>query len=427
MKVVVIGAGAAGTVAAIEAAKAGNEVVVLELKEEAMKKIYATGNGRCNLTNKNIDVSYYRSDDLYKLKDILEKYDSKWLLDYMEKQNLYTTSIGDYYYPNSKQASTVVDVLFYNAKKYGVVFEFNCNVKNIEPKNKGIDGFLVKTIVTENKRNTKKEFECDRIIVACGGKAAPKLGSDGSGYYLMSKLGHRINDVVPALVPLLCDDRRNGKILSIMQKVRADARVSVCVDGIEKESVGEIQMTEYGVSGIVVFQLSAYIAKQLKDKEVDIYIDFLPDYEEIILKNILTNLLESYVENDIKKGIHKGIYKGLSCLLNDKISMALVEELDFICNDGIIKCYKENFTELVNRLCKLIKNYRLAVTGTKDFDSAQVCSGGVSFKEVDERMESKLVKNMFIVGELLDVDGVCGGYNLHFAFVSGIIAARSIN
>ena len=423
MKVIVIGAGASGLMAAIEASKNGHSVRVLELKEEAAKKIYATGNGRCNITNEILSPDCYHSDDMEKLSYILKDHDTNWLKEYMENIGLYTTNIGDYVYPLTKQAQTVVNILVTQCRNLGVEFVYNCNVKDIAPVENGAKGFLVRCNVMNNKNISKEEFDCDRVVVTCGGKAAPKLGSDGSGYYLMSKLGHTINDVVPALVPLVCDDGHNGKILNIMQKVRSNSKITAYINesmnNSKGECFGELQLADYGISGIVTFQLSGVIADAInKGQNVYILVDFLPEYHESKLTDIISNIIKDY---DVAN-MYSALTKALSHILNDKIAEALVKDIELSSKDLKLNELCEYINEAISR----IKRYRLDVVTTKGFDMAQVCRGGVSFKEVNMNMQSKIVDNLYIAGELLDVDGICGGYNLHFAFVSGILAGRAI-
>jgi predicted Rossmann fold flavoprotein len=211
-----------------------------------------------------------------------------------------------------------------------------------------------------------------------------------------------------------------------MQKARINAEVTVCTKDEVLKSDGELQLTDYGVSGIVIFQISGCVAKRLlKGEDVYLNIDFMPDYGEEKLNTILNKLMQDYYDKDISKVL----VQGLSCLLNDNIAKAIIMDMEL---SGVFKQVNNPFDDkntnsvLIRELVDRIKGFRLKVIGTKSFDSAQVCSGGVSFKEVTEQMESKLINNLYITGELLDVDGICGGYNLHFAFISGMIAGTSV-
>lgn len=426
MNVIVIGAGASGLVAAIEAAKANNKVTVLELKNEAGKKIYATGNGRCNLTNKYIDKGCYHCDDYEWLSNILNRYGYGEIKEYFENLGLLFTEIGDYVYPYSKQASAVVKLLIRKCENLKVEFIYNCNVKKIK---KLADKFEIEANITKDKSTYRSRYNCDKVIVTAGGKAAPKLGSDGSGYYLLEKLGHSVNNVVPALVPLICEDFHNGNNLRKMQGVRCNAIIKsycekICDENFMKESNGEIQMTDYGISGIVVFQLSGEINHKLAlGKRVYVSIDFMPDISEKELYECIIRHLNTYKSNKMdymineNKGFDydKGIIDSfLKINLNNKLAGVII---DIVSG----KIYKQ-ISDYINNIIFNIKNFKLEVTDSKGFENAQVCSGGITLKEVDLNMHSRLVSDLYIAGEVLDVDGICGGYNLHFAFATGIIA-----
>lgn len=436
MKIIVIGAGASGLVSALEAAKRGHKVTVLELKNEAGKKIYATGNGRCNITNKRMEVECYNCDDFEFLKEILKEFTYEKMKEYFNKLGLKLTSIGDYVYPYSKRAASVVNVLLSSCLEKGVEFVYNCNVKNIE---RDEEGFTVTGNVLENKDYKKKYFKGDRVIVAAGGKAAKALGSDGSGYYLLSKLSHNISDVVPALVPLLCSDSDKKAYMKHLAGVRSDAAVKVLDNSgdIVTESFGEVQFTDYGVSGIVVFQISGKVNQMLKNSQkVDLVLDLMADISSESLK---ADIIE-YISNSNKTSKLQelqqleSVDRYIENNLNEKLARVIVEKTKAdvinICknsennknkkNDkGIADCY-------IDTLVNNIKNFKIQIAGSRDFDNAQVCRGGVSLKEINKSFESKIVNGIYIVGEVLDVDGICGGYNLHFAFASGIIAGRNV-
>lgn len=421
MDVIIIGAGAAGLMAAIEAGKKNNKVTVLELKNEAGRKILATGNGRCNLTNRNIESSCYFGDDKSFIEKVIQKIDYEYIKKYFEDMGLLFCNIGDYVYPYSKQSSSVTNVLLRECKKHNINFVFNCNVKNIEKK---YDNFTINAIITEGKNTYKKEFFADKVIVTAGGKASPKFGSDGSGYYLLKKLGHRVNDVVPALVPMICDDGNNGHTLKKLHGVRAEASIiAYYSENNEKKNIaterGEIQLTDYGISGIVTFQLSGRINHCLaKNKKVYVEIDFMPDYSKEELKKYLACAVEKNIDYFGK--VREAYLSVLNGMLNDKLAEVIIERVWTTGKD------KETGSGeiLIKQIVELTKGFKFKVTASRGFEFAQVSSGGVTLKEVNENMGSKLVDGVYIAGEVLDVDGMCGGYNLHFAFASGIIAGN---
>lgn len=410
MKMVIIGAGASGLTAAISAAKNGNEVTVLELKDIPGKKIYATGNGKCNITNDRMDVSCYNSDDKLFVERLISKYQTRDIIEFFEDLGIALKNEEGYYYPRSKQASTIVEVLVNECERLGVSFIYNCNVKDIRKED---ETFVVRANIQKDKNQEKIEIYADKVAIACGGKSSPKLGSDGTGYYLAGKLGHTINEVVPSLVPLCCDDSVNGKYLKMLHGVRCDAYVmEYDIDNkideycsVKYGQSGEIQMTDYGVSGIVVFQMSGRInRKLLRGEKAYINIDFFPEEEVETLCEKIDRLLVKF-----------DLFTSLRYLINSKLA-------EVIC-DIVANKYHNVYSGL--DVAKEIKNFKLEVVGSKGFDFSQVSSGGVSVCELHDTMESKLVKGLFLIGEVLDVDGICGGYNLHFAFASGIEAGKN--
>lgn len=425
MKVIVIGAGASGLVAALEAAKKGCKVTVLELKNEAGKKIYATGNGRCNITNKKMGIEYYNCDDYDFLNDVLNEFNYENIKNYFNELGLKFKNIGDYIYPYSKRASSVVNVLINACLENKVEFICNCNVKNIE---KNEEGFIVTGNVLNGKEYSKKYYKCDKVIVSTGGKAAKYLGSDGSGYYLLSKLSHKINDVVPALVPLVCSENNKKTYMKSLAGVRSDVFIRVVSDSLENiaaTSEGEIQLTDYGVSGIVVFQISGKVNEMLRNNEkVYLLIDFMPDIDRTKLSADIIEYVNKFNvnENEKKKMI---VNRFIENNLNEKLANVILTDVNKIVNNRCGR--KENdIEEYIHIATDRIKNFKIQIVGSKGFDNAQVCRGGISLKQINRNFESKIVKDLYIVGEVLDVDGICGGYNLHFAFASGIIAGRRI-
>lgn len=424
MKVVVIGAGASGLAAALEAAKKGHRVTVLELKNQPGKKISATGNGRCNITNKNMNADCYHCDDYDFLKGVLEKISYDEIEEYFGKMGLMLTSAGNYVYPYSKQAAGVVRVFMNNCNDRGVEFVYNCNVKNIE---KTGSEFKVTGNVTENNGTQKICIRCDRVVVAAGGKASKVFGSDGSGYYLLSKLSHTVTDVVPSLVPLVCSEKYINNYMKNLSGVRSDVTVRL-YSGDCKEvmnlSRGEIQLTEYGVSGIVVFQLSGKVNEMLKNRgKIELSVDFMPDVEEGELEKLIYGYMSlSYAENSDKI---KLIENFIENNLNEKLARVIIRDVK---NDiGKIDTKDETAVEkYIKKLVRKIKNFIFEIVDSRGFDNAQVCRGGISLREIDHNFQSKIVEGLYIVGEVLNVDGMCGGYNLHFAFASGIIAGRNM-
>lgn len=377
--VAVIGGGASGIVAAIFAARCGKKVCILEKNPRIGKKILATGNGRCNFTNINAKDTDYNSDFV---GSSLERFSPKSAIAFFEELGLLSKEEAEgRVYPLSGQATAVLDVLRLELSRLSVKEMVDFDVQKIE---KTKDGFEIFS------RNEKVKAE--KVIVATGGKASPKTGSDGMGYELLKALGHHTTKLVPSLVQLKCEKSVGG--------VRAYGRVTTQSG---KSDVGEIQFNNYGISGIPVFGIAKYVKKG-----EPVFLDLLPDYKEDevvkILKNKPKQTMETYLIGILNKALAHFLLK--ECGISPLSKMS-----DTLKNDEIIK------------IAKKIKCWRFDVTGTMPWDNAQVTAGGIELSEVNpETMESKLIKNLYITGEVLDIDGPCGGYNLQWAWASGMVA-----
>lgn len=384
-RVLIVGGGASGLTAALYAADRGAAVTILEQNEKPGKKICATGNGRCNMTNLSMPVDAYRGSDPSFAKEALKFLSVTDTIAFFSRLGIYTTNRGGYLYPRSGQAQSVVDVLCMEAKNRGVKIKTRERVTGISPQTgDGASAFLVKTETWQ--------YEADAVVLANGSKASEISGSDGSGYDLAKSLGHTIVEPLPALTALKCKD--DG--FSAWNGVRTEGSVTLCINGEPlKTAEGELQLTSYGISGIPVFQLSRYAIRALKeDCRVSLLVDFLPDFTE--------ESLPVYLRQRQENCPYKNTKEMLTGLFPDKLIKVL--------------CQKED-------LVTAIKEFPLTVTGSLPFANAQVCSGGVSTAEVDGRtMESRIVPGIYFAGELLDIDGACGGYNLQWAWSSGASA-----
>lgn len=399
MRVGIIGGGAAGMIAAIASANNDNEVIIFERNQECGKKILMTGNGRCNYWN--LDQSLFHYDSSTKdLIELLIDNDSS-AIELFNSLGIIPKIKNGYYYPFSNQATTIRNVLLTELKK-----------KNVKIKN----NFLVVDVLKDNNNfivvGEEENVIVDKLVIATGSKASPKSGSDGFGYELLKRLGHTIVKPLPALVQL----KSKGDYLNIWNGVRTDCEVSLYENNqfIRKEC-GEIQLTNYGISGICVFNLSNRVTRGLDNNCIeDIYINFLPFIEKEY--NVW------FVEQT--KLTDKSIYDLLKSILNEKI----VEVVFKVSNIS----RKKKFTDLSlaeqRLIIDLTTNFKVNIVGSNSFNEAQVCSGGVLLSEINlETMESKLVNNLYIVGELLDITGDCGGYNLGIAWRTGIKAGKDIS
>lgn len=399
--VAVIGGGAAGMMAAVTAAQNGADVILLEHKDRLGKKILSTGNGRCNFTNIRQEPGCYHSDDPEFPWKVVEQFDARSIISFFLQLGVYSKNRNGYIYPNSDQASAVLDALRMEVERLGIDVRTGTECREIRPGRKGF------AILTD--RGTVR---ADRVILAAGSKAAPSTGSDGSGYTLAKQLGHRIVPVLPALVQLRCGETFFKSIAGI----RAEGTVSILVDGqCIASDRGEIQLTNYGISGIPVFQVSRYASRLLYEKrEVRAVLDFMPDFTQEQMLDFLRARADARPQKKAEQFLIGLFHKKLSDLW---IRLAGIprEKAAGSINE-----------EEMERLIPLIKNFTVSVTGTNSYDQAQVCCGGVDTAEVDPcTMGSRYVPGLYFAGELLDVDGMCGGYNLTFAWASGYIAGRS--
>lgn len=399
-RIVVIGGGASGLIASIYAKTQNTEVILLERNSTFGKKILATGNGRCNYWNQDQDLSHYNSQNKNLLESIITAENQKEIMEFFNRIGIVPKIKNGYYYPYSNQAISIRNALVVEAKKVGVNLISDAYVDSIKKENK-------KYTITYNNET----ISCDAVIVATGSKAAPKTGSDGNGYRLLQNLNHTVIKPLPALVQL----RSNATYLKEWNGIRSDVNISLMIDKkIIKEESGEIQLTDYGISGICTFNLSSIASRKLNDqKNVSVLINFLPFLQEDFL---------TWFEKRTSIVKERSIVELLEGLLNDKLIKVILN----ICKIPLTKKWDQLANKEKNLLVETLTSLKLDITKTNSFDQAQVCSGGVPLAEIDPvSMESIYDKDLYIVGELLDVDGSCGGYNLSFAWISGMLAGKS--
>jgi len=399
-KVAVIGAGASGIVAALKASE-NNDVILLDGNDKCGKKILLTGNGRCNYWNDDICLDRYETDDMNKLKEILSEKNKTDTLDFLDSLGIYPKIKNGYYYPYSNQAASIREIFQREIKKRKIDFRTGVKVKDITKRN---DEFM---IVSENNEVIK----ADKVVIATGSKAYPKTGSDGLGYEFAKKFGHKVNPVTPALTQLI----GSGKFFKDWENIRCDAKVSLVVNGKKlKEDSGEIQLTDKGISGICTFNISGLASKNLAfGNKVEVMINFLPH---------LDNLYDR-INNRAEKMKDKTVEELFESIFNYKLMFVLLKSAN-ISKDS--KWYELSETGK-RMLCDKIENFKLDITGTGDYDKAQVCSGGIALSEINPcNFESEIVPSLFFTGEILDVDGKCGGFNLAFAWISGYLAGRGV-
>ena len=379
-RIIIVGAGAAGMLAAIHAKTKDNQVILIERNTNCGKKILITGNGKCNYLNDDFNISHYRSDNLEFLENIITEENKKLLISEFKKIGIEPKIKNGYYYPMSNTSVSIQNALLLTLKQKGIEIITNTTITDIKKIN--------------NKFILNDKFTCDKLIIAAGSSACPKCGTDGTIYDALKPLGLKIKKPLPALVQL----KSEGKFLKEWAGIRCDCELSLYEnDKLIKKSIGEVQLTDYGISGICTFQLSSDCIRGLDSgkKEV-IKINFLPDikdFDTFYLNRV--KLLKG--RNDIE------LFEGL---INYKLLYVL---------------FKHN-----KNIKEALTSFSLEITGYNGFDKAQVASGGIKLTEINDNFECKNIKDLYIIGEALDVDGDCGGYNLAFAFLSGIIAGESI-
>lgn len=399
--VAVIGGGAAGMMAAVTAASEGACVILLEHKDRIGKKILSTGNGRCNFTNTHQEPLCYHSEDPLFPWGIIEKFDARKTISFFLQLGIYSKNRNGYLYPNSDQASAVLDAFRMELERLHVDVRTGVQTQGIDP---GKKGFVIRT--------DAGNVRADRVILSTGSKAAPATGSDGSGYDLAKQLGHRLVPVLPALVQLRCE----GSFFKAVAGVRVNGSVAIWTEGecIAKDK-GEIQLTDYGISGIPVFQVSRYASKLLYErKEVTAVLDFMPDFTEEQTGAFLSARAKTRPEKPADLFLIGLFHKKLSDLWIKTARIPRDKKAGTLTEDEI------------NSLVRLIKCFEVPVKATNPYEQAQVCCGGVDTAEVDpETLESRYVPGLYFAGEILDVDGMCGGYNLQWAWSSGYVAGKN--
>lgn len=413
MKVIVIGGGPAGMTAAIVAARRGHEVTVLEHKDKIGRKLLATGNGRCNLSNRTVGedpveaykVAYsdiYKGEDAELVKSIFNKVSYDDTMRFFSELGLMFKYRGDLVYPNSDQASGVLDALRFELRDLGVNVLTDCKVKEIKTISKG---FAVDCVFSEKKDS----LVADKVILATGSKAQPKLGAEGSGYLLAKRLGHKITQVTPGLVSFLCE----GSCFKELAGVRTGARLSL-IDregNTEKniyEESGELQLTNYGISGIAAMNLSNRMP-QVKGQAY-IKIDFMEDMSRDELSDML--------REKVAKFGHRQSGELFYGVLPKKLGDVLLKLSGIRFDKKISEVSDSEWKRLLSNL----KEWKVRILGTNNFDSAQICLGGVRLDEIKDTMESRIVPGFYFAGEILDLHGDCGGFNLQLAWTTGAIA-----
>ena len=398
MIIAIIGAGASGMAAALAAAENPNaRVILLERQARVARKLQATGNGRCNLTNLNAKTEHYHGENRNFSDYSLEKYNVENTLTWFSELGLYTVSEpSGRVYPYSDQANSVVDVLRFALDRPNIQLLTGFEVSKIKANH---PGFTVES--------NEETILCDKLIIACGGLAGTKLGGSLSGYKLLQRLGHRCTRLRPALVQLKSDWPHCASLKGIRANCRAEIYNG---ENLHSAAVGELQFTEYGLSGPVIFEISRDVCAE-KGNWV-CRLDLVPDVSADVLLAMLRR----------KQGSGLPAEELLTGILHNRLGRVVVKEAGISLHAPI--CQLEDW-ELMN-VSKLVKSLTVPLTEPMGMDAAQVTAGGMVTDEFDPTtMESRLVPGLYACGEVLDIDGDCGGYNLQWAWSSGRCAGEA--
>ena len=398
MVVGIIGAGASGMAAALWASQEPDvQVILMERQARVGRKLQATGNGRCNLSNEKFHISHYHGEDPTFTEQVFSQFGVEDTLNWFSSLGLCTvTEQSGKVYPYSDQANSVVDVLRLALDKENITLRLGFEAEKIKP---SVDGFTV-----ESKEET---VYCDRLIVACGGLAGSKLGGTMAGYKLLSKLGHRSTKLRPNLVQI----QSRWQALSSLKGVRANCNVEILHNGdLFAQSRGELQFTEQGLSGPVIFEISRDVCSASGSWIARL--DFMPQWNEDKLMAHLQNRMQTnYPIDELLTGV-----------LHNRLGRVLTQ-----CAGIKGKAYCKDLSQReLEELCRCVKALEVELTEPMGMENAQVTAGGVLTADFDPyTLESKKVPGLFVCGELLDVDGDCGGYNLQWAWSSGCVAGRN--
>ncbi len=395
---VIVGGGFSSLVLANALKLKNKKVAIFEKLDRVGKKILSTGNGRGNITNKYLGVEYYHGASPEFCEYAIKRYDNFAIRSFFANLGLMFVTEDDRIYPASMQANSILDALRFNLENSGVDVWLNSEVKNVK---KQSNDFLItlsngKTVLSEN------------VVLAFGGSSQKQFGTDGSAFSIVKCLGHTVTELYPSLVQM----RSRDEIIKGLKGIRSNAKVTLLSCGKEiKSTIGDLLFTDSGISGNATFYLSSYLGETINPV---VRVEFIPEITEnrlidhlLYKKQCFPNIPSSEILNGI---IHKQIGKNI---LKSVTNAKLIKDL--------------THAEIL-KIAKIIKSFDINISGTLGFDYSQVTHGGILTKEFDEKtFESKIVENLYAIGELLDIDGDCGGFNLQWAFSSAMCLAESLN
>jgi len=389
-QVAIIGCGASGLVCAIVCAKVGLKVDIYEKNDKCAKKILVSGNGKCNITNKNLSKEAYFGDDLEVVEEVLKRFDYKSQEKFFKSLGILFEDLDDgRVFPASFEAKTVAFVLESYAKHLGVNIFKNRHITSI------------KDFIIEEKKY-------DVVVLSTGSQAANHLGSDVSGYALAKSFNHNIKPLYPSLVQLITSSNLPHR----MSGVKLNADITLLINGVKEQTInGDLLFSDYGLSGLGILDISFYASKALSEYAyVEVVCDLLPKFPA---KNLASHLQKVSKELDILHSLHT--------VVPLKVAKAILKELQ------IKPSLKEISIKEAKKIAHSIKNLKFEITDTKGFRYAEVCGGGVDTSQINPKtFESNKQKNLYIIGEILDIVGKRGGYNFAFAWGSGYLAGCDI-
>lgn len=399
--IAIIGAGPAGIMAAIIAKRNGANVVLIEKNESIGRKILATGNGRCNITNRNTKTENYHGSTSVFVGSILSAFDQNKTINFFEDLGLVLKEEDrGRMFPRTNQAKTVVDILSHELERLRIPVLLNSEVRQIDKKSNWdirlLDGLIV---------------ESDKLILTTGGRASHQLGSTGDGHYWVKKLGIQVGDIYAALVPM---ETRESWVRRV-QGLKAEAEASFYIDGklVSKRS-GDLIFTHYGISGPAVMSQARFVAPDAGAKQVEVKLDFVSEKSNSELDQLIAKIFNSTG--------HKSVKNSLLGMIPSNLIPIVLEHAQIDPAKKAAEISKAQRGEIVKNL----KSLTLNIAKLRPLKEAQVTRGGIITDKIDSKtLESKTVKNLFFAGEILDVDGDSGGFNLQWAWSSGYVAGIS--
>lgn len=403
-RIFIIGGGAAGITAALSAAQENPhaQITILEGLDRIGKKILATGNGRCNLTNEMILPEHYHTRQPERLMQLLCDMPTSRTLDFFQSVGLYcTTEEMGRIYPYCRQASMVLDVLLLALQRAGIQVICGCKVNHLIPQK---NGWRIQT-------EQGQEFHADAVILTTGGKATPKQGSTGSGYPIAVRLGHHYSRLYPCLVPLQC----KSPVLKGLKGIRVNCGARLFVGKKKRaDEFGEMQLTDYGLSGIPALQLSCCLEDFAKGADYSVSLDLFPDWTYDALHTLIRQRIQQYPQDTLDTF--------LLGLINKRILFAICKTL---CIEPLSRTAETLTKQEIDQLVSTCKSWKFPIVGTLAWDHAQVTGGGIALDEIRNDFSSIYQRGLYLAGEILDVAGDCGGYNLHWAWCSGMTAGKA--